>query len=393
MLLTFSLIILFGFGFSELAYRLKLPRIVGMLLSGIVLGPYLLNAISPEVSAISLDIRQMALIIILLRAGLSLDLQDLKKVGKPAILLSFLPATFEIIGTMILGPLLLGLTLIESALLGSILAAVSPAIVVPRMLQLIHDKRGTEKKIPHMIMAGASVDDVYVIVLFTSFITMAKDGVFSWEVLLRLPLAILIGVLAGVSLGVALTSLFKRFHIRDTSKVLLILSLSLFLLTLEQLELNLFPFSGLLATLSLGITLLTRYPVLAKRLVVKYEKIWVLSETFLFVLVGAAVSMTLIPNVGFYAVLLILGALVFRSIGVFVSTRGTALTVKEQMFTVFAYLPKATVQASIGSIPLALGISNGDTMLTLAVLAILLTAPLGAFLIDLTKHKLLKKEL
>lgn len=392
MLLTFSLIILIGFSFSELSYRIKLPRIVGMLFAGMLLGPYVFNVISSEVSAISLDIRQMSLIIILLRAGLSLNLHDLRKVGKPSILLSFLPATFEIIGTIILGPLLLGLTLIESALLGSILAAVSPAIVVPRMLDLIKVKLGTDKKIPQMIMAAASLDDVYVIVLFTSFLSIAKDGFFAWDIFLRLPLSILLGITTGVLLGIGFTYLFKKFHIRDTSKVLMILSIALFLLTLEQLDLQFFPFSGLIATLSLGITLLTRYPVLAKRLVIKYEKIWVLAETFLFVLVGAAVNITLIPEVGVYAVLLILGLLVFRSLGVHVSTRGKTLTVKEQVFTMFAYLPKATVQASIGSIPLALGISNGETMLTLAVLAILITAPLGAFFIDLTKNKLLKIE-
>lgn len=389
MILTFSLIILVGFSCSEIAHRLKLPRIVGMISSGIILGPYFLNLIAPEVAAISIDLRQIALVIILLRAGLSLNINDLKRVGRPAILLSFVPATFEIVGAIILGPWLLSLTLLESAILGSVLAAVSPAIVVPKMLKMMKEKIGTNKSIPQMIMAGASVDDVYVIVLFTSLVGMAKQGVFSWEVFLRLPLAILLGVGVGIALGFGFTWFFKKFHIRDTSKVLIILSFALFLLTIEHLELSFFPFSGLLATMTFGITLLTRHPVLAGRLVIKYEKIWVFAETLLFVLVGAAVNITILPNVGILALILIFGLLIFRSVGVYISTKSKLLNFKEQLFCMVAYIPKATVQASIGSIPLALGISNGDIMLTVAVLAIITLAPLGAFLIELTKRYLL----
>ncbi len=390
MLFTLSLIILLGFAFSEIASRLKIPRIVGMLLAGIVLGPYVLNLIAPEVLAISIDLRQIALIIILLRAGLSLDLNDLKKVGKHAILLSFIPATFEIIGALILGPWLLGLTLLESAIMGTILAAVSPAVVVPKMLKLMKDEVGTKKSIPQMIIAGASADDIYVIVLFTSLVTMAKEGSFSWLALVTLPVSIISGIITGTLLGLAMVMFFKKFHIRDTAKVLIILSFSLFLLTFERV--NVFPFSGLLASVSLGITILAKYPILAKRLVLKYEKIWVFAEMLLFVLVGSAVDITTIPKIGLLAIILVFGMLLFRTIGVFLATYGKKLSFKDQLFTVTAYLPKATVQASISSIPLALGISNGDTMLTVAVLAILITAPLGSFLIDFTSKRLLDKD-
>lgn len=389
MLLTLSLIILVGFSLSEIFYRLKLPRIIGMILAGILLGPYVFNLIAPEVLAISVDLRQIALIIILLRAGLSLSFNDLKKVGRPAILMSFIPASLEIIGVLILGPIFLGLTVIESLVLGSILAAVSPAIVVPRMLKLMEDKQGTKKSIPQIVLAGASVDDIFVIVLFTSFIQVAQTGSVSLLSIVFLPISIVLGILVGIIFGYLFVLFFKKFHIRDTTKILLILSFSLFFLTIEHEFSNVVPYSGLLSALSMGITILTRYHVVAERLVKKYEKIWVFTEMLLFVLVGAAVDITQIPNIGLMAIILIIGALVFRSIGVFISLYKTNLEIKERTFVAFSYIPKATVQASIGSIPLALGLSNGNTMLTIAVLAILLTAPLGAFLIDISKNKFL----
>lgn len=389
MLLTVSLIIVVGFALSEFFRRLKMPSIVGMILAGILLGPYVLDLIAPEMLAISIDLRQIALVIILLRAGLSLDIKDLKKVGRPAIFMSFLPATFEIIGVLILGPIFLGLTLLESAILGSILAAVSPAVVVPKMLKLMEDKQGTKKRIPQLIMAGASVDDIYVIVLFTSFVQMAQTGNFSLLGFLLLPVSILLGIGVGIVFGILFVKFFRKYHMRDTSKVLLVLSFSLFFLTIEHNYSHIIPYSGLLSALAMGVTILAKYQVLAERLVKKYEKIWVFTETLLFVLVGAAVDITTIPNIGLMAIFLIFGSLTFRSIGVILSTMKTGLNKKERLFIVEAYLPKATVQASIGSIPLALGISNGNTMLTIAVLAILITAPLGAFLIDVTKKRLL----
>lgn len=270
MLLSLSLIILIGFSLSELLGKIRIPRIVGMILAGILLGPYVLNLIAPEMLAISLDLRQIALVIILLRAGLSLDMKDLKKVGRPAILMSFLPATFEIIGILIFGPLLLGLTLLESAILGSILAAVSPAIVVPKMLHLMEIKQGTKKKIPQLIMAGASVDDIYVIVLFTAFVQIAQTGTVSFEAYLFLPISIILGIGVGIIFGLLFVRFFKRFHIRDTTKVLIILSFALFFLTIEHEFSHIVPYSGLLSALAMGITLLAKYQILADRLVKKY---------------------------------------------------------------------------------------------------------------------------
>lgn len=391
MLLTLSLIIVVGFALSEIFRRLKMPSIIGMILAGMLLGPYILDLIAPEMLAISTDLRQIALVIILLRAGLSTDIKDLKKVGRPAILMSFIPATFEIIAVLIFGPILLGLTLLESAILGTILAAVSPAVVVPKMLKLMEDKQGTKKRIPQLILAGASVDDIYVIILFTSFVKMAQTGNVSLLEFMLLPVAILLGIGVGIIFGILFVKFFRKYHMRDTSKVLLVLGFSLFFLTIEHNFSHIIPYSGLLSTIAMGVTILAKYQVLAERLVKKYERIWVFAEILLFVLVGAAVDITTIPNIGLMAILLIFVSLTFRSIGVIISTMKAGLNKKERLFIVEAYLPKATVQASIGSIPLALGISNGNTMLTIAVLAILITAPLGAFLIDITKNKLLGK--
>ena len=293
------------------------------------------------------------------------------------------------IGALVLGPLLLNMSLIESAIMGTILAAVSPAVVVPKMLKLMNEGIGTKKLIPQMIIAGASADDIFVIVLFTSLVSMAKEGNFSILTFVKFPVSIILGIGVGILLGLAMVWFFKKFHLRDTSKVLIIICFVLFLVTVERLDH--FPFSGLLATVALGITILAKYPLLAGRLVSKYEKIWIFAEMLLFVLVGAAVDITTIPSIGLWAVLLVLGMFVFRSLGVYLATLGKTLTFKEQLFSVFSYLPKATVQASISSIPLALGISNGGTMLTVAVLAILITAPLGALLIDLTARPLLGK--
>jgi NhaP-type Na+/H+ or K+/H+ antiporter len=389
MLLSLSLIILVGFALSELFRRLKLPRMVGMILAGILLGPYVLNLIAPEMISISVDLRQMALVIILLRAGLSLDLKDLKRVGRPALLLSFVPATFEIIGVILFGPLLLGLTFGQSAILGSILAAVSPAVVVPKMLLLMEKKQGTEHRIPQLVMAGASLDDIYVIVLFTAFVRMEQTEAVSWMEFLFLPLSIILGIGVGVLVGWLFVRFFRRFHLRDTAKVLLIFSFALFFLTAERQLSGIIPYSGLLSSLAMGVTLLAKYPLLAGRLMKKYEKIWVFTETLLFVLVGAAVDITTVPGLGVGVILTLFGGLLFRSFGVFLATFRTVLTFKERLFVVFAYLPKATVQASIGSIPLVLGITGGSTMLTVAVLAILITTPLGSFLMDLTHNSLL----
>ncbi|MFW5895007.1 MAG: cation:proton antiporter [Bacillota bacterium] len=392
MLLSLALIIITGFMLSEIAHKLRLPRIIGMMATGMVLGPFVLDWLAPELLAISSDLRRIALVVILLRAGLSLDLSDLRKVGKPAFLLAFIPATFELVAVFLLAPPILGFTYLEAALLGSILAAVSPAIVVPRMLRMMKENHGVKKGIPQMILAGSSVDDVYVIVLFAAFLNMTVTDSSAFTDIALVPVSLMLGIVTGVLFGLLFVMLFKRYHMRDTNKILLLLSFSLFFLVFEDLISGSVPFSGLLAIFAMGITLLANYERLAQRLVVKYEKIWVFTELLLFVLVGAAVNITLAFDIGWQATLLVLFALLIRSFGTFIATAKAGLLIKERMFTVFAYLPKATVQASIAGLPLAMGVSKGETMLAVAVVAILITAPLGAFLTDLTRHRLIETD-
>ncbi|MFW6298903.1 MAG: cation:proton antiporter [Bacillota bacterium] len=392
MLLSLALMIITGFILSEAAQKLRLPRIIGMMATGMVLGPFVLDWLAPELLAISSDLRRIALVVILLRAGLSLDLGDLRKVGRPAFLLAFIPATFELVAVILLAPPILGFTYLEAALLGSILAAVSPAIVVPRMLRMMKEKHGTKRGIPQMILAGASVDDVYVIVLFAAFLDMMVTDSSGFLDIALVPVSLVLGVVTGLLFGLLFVRLFKRYHMRDTNKILLLLSFSLFFLALEDLISGTVPFSGLLAIFAMGITLLAQYERLAKRLVVKYEKIWVFTELLLFVLVGAAVNLPLAFAIGWQAILLVVLVLLIRSFGTFIATSRAGLLMKERVFTVFAYLPKATVQASIAGLPFAMGIAKGEAMLAVAVLAILITAPLGAFLTDFTKHRLVEVE-
>ncbi|MHC1735864.1 MAG: cation:proton antiporter [Erysipelotrichaceae bacterium] len=392
MLLSLALILITSLFLGGVMNRLKLPALLGMLLSGILLGPYVFNQISPKLLDISSEIRQIALIIILFRAGLSLDLSDLKKVGRPAFFLCFVPATFEILAVTILGPLLLGLSTLDAAVLGSILAAVSPAVVVPRMLHLMEAGYGRDHRIPQMIMAGASVDDIYVIVVFTGLIALSTGGTFSWLTLANVPLAVILGATIGYLLGYVLVLFFKWVHMRDTVKVILLLSASFFLVSLESALAGKFAFSGYIAVMALGIAILKNYEILAKRLSGKFSKVWVAAELFLFVMVGAAVQISSLRTVGFFAVALILLALLVRSLGVLLSLSKTSVTSKEKRFCVYAYLPKATVQAAIGSIPLSLGLASGNTLLSVAVLSILISAPLGAILIDTTYARLLQKK-
>lgn len=359
-----------------------------MLLTGIILGPYVLNMLDPNILAISGDLRKIALIIILTRAGLGLDLSALRKLGRPAILMCFLPATFELLGVLLLAPTLLDSSPLESLILGSVLAAVSPAVVVPRMVKLMDEGC---KGIPDLILAGASVDDVYVIVLFSTFIGMAQGQGANIMSFVNIPISIFLGILIGLLLGYVLAFFFKNIHIRDTSKVLIILSISLLLVVLEDFLTTSITFSSLIAIMFIGVGLKRNREVVAKRLSIKYGKLWVGAEVFLFVLVGATVNINYLSHVGFKALLLIILALIFRMFGVFVCLLKTKLNKKEKLFAMIAYTPKATVQAAIGGIPLSLGLACGDTVLTVAVLAIILTAPLGAFAIDLSYKKLLKK--
>lgn len=392
MLNSIALIILLGTFIGYLFKKFKLPSLLGLILTGIILGPHMFNLIDISILNISSELRQIALVIILTRAGLALDINDLKKVGRPAILMCFIPATFEILGFIILGPKLLGLSLLDSVILGTVIAAVSPAVIVPRMIKLIDDGYGVKKSIPQLILAGASVDDIFVIVLFTSFTSIATTGSsFSTKTLIEIPISIILGILLGIIIGILLVKLFKNIHTRDSNKILIILSISFLFLSLENILKGIIPLSGLLSVMSLGTTILKMNKNLSLRLSSKYSKLWVGAEIFLFVLVGANVDISYALNSGIVVILIILLALIFRLLGVFISLINTKLSPKEKLFSAFSYMPKATVQAAIGAIPLSMGLSSGETILTVAVVSILITAPLGAILIDNTYKKLLSK--
>lgn len=391
MLLSISLILILGMFMGWICQKIKLPSLLGMLITGIVLGPYVLNLLDDSILGISAELRKIALIIILTRAGLGLDLSGLKKIGRPAVLMCFVPASFELIGMILLAPKLMGLTVLEAAIMGAVLAAVSPAVVVPRMVKLMDEGYGVNEGIPQLILAGASVDDVYVIVLFSTFVGMMQGEGASILKFVNIPISIFLGIAIGLLIGVLLAYFFKKMHIRDTSKVLIILSISFLLVVMEDKLSTTITFSALIAIMFIGIGLQKKRETVAKRLSVKYGKLWVAAEVFLFVLVGATVNIGYLGKVGVKALIVIIGALVFRMFGVFVCLLGTSLKRKERLFTMLAYTPKATVQAAIGGIPLALGFTCGDLVLTVAVLAIVLTAPLGAFAIDLSYKKLLNR--
>lgn len=391
MLLSISLILIIGMSMGWICKKIKLPSLLGMLATGIVLGPYVLNLLDESILGISADLRKMALVIILTRAGLGLDLSGLKKIGRPALLMCFVPASFEIIGMILLAPKVMGLTLLEAAIMGAVLAAVSPAVVVPRMVKLMDEGYGVKEGIPQLILAGASVDDVYVIVLFSTFVGMMQGEGASMINFVNIPISIFLGIAIGAFIGILLAYYFKKVHIRDTSKVLIILSISFLLVVTEEQLTTTITFSALIAIMFIGIGLQRKREAVAKRLSIKYGKLWVASEVFLFVLVGATVNIGYLGKVGLKAFVAILGAIVFRMLGVFMCLLGTSMNRKERIFIMMAYTPKATVQAAIGGIPLALGFSCGDTILTVAVLAIVLTAPLGAFAIDLSYKKMLSR--
>lgn len=391
MLTSLALIFLCGMLLGGVFKRVGLPSLLGMLITGIVLGPHMLNLLDAKILSISTDLRQLALLIILTRAGLSLDINDLKKVGRPAILMCFIPACFEMIGMILLAPKLLNISVNEALIMGAVIAAVSPAVIVPKMLYLMKNGYGTNKSIPQMIMAGASVDDVFVIVIFTAAIGLAQGESISAVNLVQIPVSIITGIIVGISLGYILNIFFKKALIRDSSKVVILLSLSFLLVAIENLAI--FPFSGLLAVMSTGVAIQKKNAIVANRLSDKYSKLWVAAEVILFVLVGATVDLKYALTAGITAVFVILGALVFRMLGVFICLIKTNLSLKEKSFCMIAYTPKATVQAAIGSLPLSLGLPCGNIVLTVAVLAILITAPFGALGVDLFYKKLLKHEI
>jgi len=398
MLTSIALIFLVGLAIAAICQQIKLPRIIGMLFTGIVLGPYVLDLLNPAILNISSELRQMALIIILIKAGLSLNISDLKKVGRPAILMSFLPACFEIVAFIIFAPAVLGVTYLEAAIIGAVLGAVSPAVVVPKMVHLMETKYGTNKSIPQLILAGASLDDVFVIVLFTTFVSMAQGGSASIMDFINIPVSIILGILVGALVGFVLAFFFNftsehNHSIRNSTKVIIVLGISFSLMALETLLKNNVAISGLLAVMSMACIIQMKCkPLVAKDLASKYGKIWIAAEVILFVLVGAAVDIRYTVGAGLGVIGMIFLALVFRSVGVLICLIKTTLSFKEKMFCVIAYIPKATVQAAIGSVPLALGLPCGKIVLSTAVLSIIITAPLGAFGMDATYKKLLTRE-
>lgn len=398
MLTSLSLIFLVRLAMGAICQRLKLPRIIGMLATGIVLGPYVLDMLDPSILSISSELRKMALIIILIKAGLSLDLSDLKKAGRPAVLLSFVPATFELMGYIVCAPLILGVSRVDAAVMGAVLAAVSPAVVVPRMVSLIEKRYGTKKAIPQMILAGASCDDIFVIVLFTTFLSMAQGGSVSVTNFINIPVSIVLGVILGAVTGWGLylffeTSYAHRHCVRNSMKVIIVLGFSFLLVSIESWLEGKVAISGLLAVVSMACVLkLKSTAFVSKRLSEKFGKLWLAAEVILFVLVGAAVDIRYMLGAGIAAVVMIITALLFRTAGVLICLIKTPLSAKERLFCVIAYLPKATVQAAIGSVPLAAGLPSGNIILSVAVLAIIITAPLGALGIDSSYKRLLEKE-
>lgn len=389
MLFSIALMLLVGMLAGWGCKKLHLPGLLGMIFTGIVLGPFALNLIDGTILSISSELRRIALIIILTRAGLSLDINDLKKVGRPAILMCFVPACFEMTGMIILAPLLLHISYIEAAVMGAVIAAVSPAVIVPKMLKLMDEGYGVNKSVPQMILAGASVDDVFVIVMFSVFTGLAQGNGVSAVSFIRIPVSIILGILIGMAAGTILAIYFKKIHIRDTVKVIILLCISFLLVTAEDRFSDIIPFASLIAVMCIGIALQRNRKEAAVRLSVKFNKLWVCAEVILFVLVGATVNISYAISAGISAVILIFGVLLFRMAGVFVCMIKTKLNMRERLFCVIAYMPKATVQAAIGGVPLSMGLACGNIVLTVAVLAIIITAPLGAFLIDLTYKRFL----
>lgn len=399
MLTSLAFIFLVGLSLAAICQALKLPRIIGMLITGILLGPYVLNVLDPSILSISSELRQIALIIILLKAGLSLNLADLKKVGRPAIMMACIPATFEILAYFLLAPYFLGINRLEAAVMGAVMGAVSPAVVVPRMVQLMDEKYGTAKSIPQMILAGASCDDIYVIVLFSTFSTMAQGGSAHLKDFINIPVSIILGIVLGSMAGYLLSLFFETAYthshmVRNSMKVIVVMGVAFLLMSIETWLKPVVSVSGLLAVVSMACVLKLKCTAsVSARLSQKFGKLWLAAEVLLFVLVGASVDIRYTLKAGPAALAMIFAALLIRTLGVSLCVTGTNLTWRERLFCSIAYLPKATVQAAIGSVPMAMGLSCGQIVLSVAVLGILITAPLGAIGMDCSYKKLLSREI
>ncbi|MCQ2592640.1 MAG: cation:proton antiporter [Treponema sp.] len=388
MLLSFALIILSGLAMGWLFSKIRLPRIIGMLVAGIILGPTVLNILAPSVTDISGDLRKIALIIIIAKAGLSLDISDLKRIGRPAVMLCFIPATFELLAFILFAPSIMNVTRLQAAILGAVMGAVSPAVTVPRLTKMIDEGYGTKKGIPQMLIAGASADDVYVIVLFSTLVGMEAGGNLNALSFLKIPAEIILGAGLGAFLGFLLSIYFKKIHIRDSLKITIIMAFNMLLYWLEGIA----PVSGLLAVMTMGITINMKMPFVSKRLSVKFTKLWVAAEIFLFVLVGSTVNIAYVTEAGLGMILMLFIGLLFREVGTYISIVGTGLNTKEKIFCLISQLPKATVQAAIGGVPLAMGLGCGNIVLTMAVISIVITAPLGALGMDATMHKYISND-
>lgn len=392
MIYSLAIILLFGFIFAKIFEKIDLPPLIGMIIVGIIIGPNLLNLIDKSVLDISAEIRKIALIIILLRAGLNLTLDDLKKVGRPAILMCFVPALFEIIGFVILGPILFNLSLIDSLLLGAVISAVSPAVIVPQMIHVIENKYGTKEGVPQMILAGASADDVFVIALFTSFLGLSLGGDFNFNNLINIPISIFLGIVVGGIFAYLIGKILNKSKIDIISKLIVIISFSFFISELEIIAKNYIAISGLIGVMTFGLVYRQKGSDV-KEISLKLDSIWKFAQIFLFVLLGMSFNISYVQKAGINAVLIILLALIFRLMGVYISLIKTKFTKNEKIFSMISYIPKATVQAAIGGIPLAMGVKGGEIILILAVISILITAPIGSILIEKTYRKLLKKEI
>lgn len=403
MLFRFAFFILIAIGLSKLFEKLRLPGLLGMILTGIILGEYSKNYIvnilkldflepffiSDKILSISSDLRLCALIVILIRAGLGIDRVSLKKIGNVALKMACIPCLFEGFTIMIVTHLLLDFPLPICGTLGFIIAAVSPAVVVPEMLNLKEKNLGKEREIPTLILAGASIDDIFAITLFSSFLSLSLGkNVNIYKEFLKIPLSIVIGIVLGGVIGVILVKFFKKYHIRDTRKAIIFLMVGI---TFHQLEtLNIFPIASLLGIMTMGFIILEKYPILAKRLSTKFNKIWVFSEIILFVLIGAAVNIEVIFSSSSVGVIIVLIGLIGRMLGVGVSLFSSNLNKKERLFCGLSYIPKATVQAAISGIPLAMGVPHGEILLAIGVLSIIISVPIGVIGIRMGQTRLLK---